>query len=194
MQINDKKALRALLRQQRREMSPDVKKAADDAIAEIVIGSELYRSAEQLLVYVSSDIEVGTYAVIAQAFDDGKPVFAPRCISGTNEMFFFRILSFDDLESGHFGIPEPKLKCGPYRPSGRDLCITPALAFDNDGYRLGFGKGFYDRFLRDFSGDKLGICYDSFIKESVFRDSFDVPVDMIITENREIIIDDEREE
>ena len=192
--MNDKKALRSELKKRRSEMSEAVKSGHDSLIAQRVTACDFYKTADALLIYVSSKIEVGTRGIIERALSEGKKVFTPRCIAGTNEMVFCRIRSFDDLESGSWGIYEPRQYCELYVGAENAVCITPALAYDRDGYRLGFGKGYYDRFLNGFKGRRLGICYDSFILESVFRDCFDVPVELIITENREIIIDDEREE
>ena len=192
--MTDKRSLRAELKKRRSEMSTEERTAADRIIAERVSACCMYRSSDALLVYVSSQFEVGTYDIINRAFSDGKRVYAPRCISGTNKMVFCRISSFEDLECGSWGISEPKQYCEEFSGADKALCITPALAYDLSGFRIGFGKGYYDRYLSSFKGSKMGICYDSFIVDNVFRDSFDVPVDMIITEKREIIIDDEREE
>lgn len=192
--MNGKKALRTELKLRRINMEVSYKASADRSICEKVTASLLYKDADSLLIYVSSDIEVDTKDIIQFSLEKGKAVFVPRCVGGTNEMHFYRIRSFDDLECGCFGILEPKEYCEKYTGSNNALCITPALAYDREGFRLGFGKGFYDRFLSGFNGRKFGICYDGFILDNVFRDSFDVPVDMIITENREIITDDEREE
>ena len=192
--MNDKRSLRADLKRQRSEIPAEVRSRADRLIAERVTACGFYKNTNALLIYISSQIEVGTGGILSRAFEDGKTVYAPRCIKGTNEMVFCRITSLDDLECGSWGIFEPRQYCEEYKGSENALCITPALAYDTEGYRLGFGKGYYDRFLSGFRGRRLGICYDSFILESVFRDSFDVPVELIITENREIIIDDEREE
>ena len=194
MQVTGKKSLRAELKKRRMEMSPVEKAVADRIITERVTQSAFYNDADDLLIYVSSEIEVGTHGIITRAFSDGKSVYTPRCIPGTNDMVFCRIGSFDDLECGAWGISEPKKHCKVFEGSDNALCITPALAYDRNGYRLGFGKGYYDRFLSGFRGRRAGICYDSFITDNVFRDSFDVPVEIIITEKREIIIDDEREE
>ena len=176
------------------QMTPDEKSRADHLIADRLMSSDLYEKADALLVYISSQIEVGTHEIIRGALAAGKNVFAPRCISGTNQMQFCSIGSFEDLECGSWGILEPKQYCKVFSGSAAPVCITPALAYDPAGYRLGFGKGYYDRFLAGFEGVSIGLCYEACILESICRDSFDVPVDVIITENREIIIDDEREE
>lgn len=186
--MNSKKQLRSQLKVYRLSLDRDLKAASDKAIFENVINTDAYRSCSQLLVYVSGDIEVDTRLLIRQALADGKSVLAPRCISGTNLMDFCLIRSFDDLEEGAYGIYEPKAGCEIISEFSDALCIVPALAFDNNGYRIGFGKGFYDRFLSEFQGISLGICYDSSVIEDVYRQEHDKTVNMIVTENRTLII------
>lgn len=194
MQMSDKNTLRAELKKRRAEMSEEEKESLDQLLSYRLFACESFRKADDLLIYVSTKLEVGTYEIIHWAFSAGKSVFTPRCIEGTNEMEFCHISSFYDLEPGKWGIYEPRSYCDVFTGSDNAICIAPALAYDRKGYRLGYGKGYYDRFLRSFNGCRMGICYDSYILDSVFKESFDVPVEMIITEKREIITDDEREE
>lgn len=188
--IGSKNELRAHIKQLRLNTDTAERGAADRAIFSRVVAADEYKSCTKLLAYVSAPIEVDTSLIIAHAFGAGKEVYAPRCVEGTRLMEFCRIRSFDDLESGYFGILEPKDGCE--RLAGFDaktVCIVPALAYDSQGYRLGYGKGFYDTFLSGFIGVKLGICYDSCTVSSVFRDSFDVPVDILITDKQNLIFD-----
>ena len=185
--MTGKKELRAELIRLRKAMPPETRLDAEAEIFGRVVRCEQYKSYEALLIYVSDGIETDTRRLIRQALADGKQVFTPRCFKAEDRMTFHRITSFDDLEEGRFGLLEPKAHCEQYLPVKNALCVTPALAYDLSGHRLGFGRGFYDRFLSDFEGFKLGICYDSFIIENVFRESFDIPVDMIITDKREYL-------
>ncbi len=194
MQINDKRALRKELIIRRRQMDKRIKSEMDKAIADNVLASDCYKSADSLLIYISTEIEVDTRQIIMQAFKDEKAVYAPRCMAGDGEMCFCKISSFNDLEPGYKGILEPNSSCQGLVHAGKMLCVVPALAYDLQGFRLGYGKGYYDRFLAGFTCQKLGICYDEFILDDVFRDKHDVPVDMIISDKREIFIDDRREE
>lgn len=185
-----KNELRTEIKRIRTETDRSVLDEADKAIFEKVISSEEYKNCKSLLVYVSSTIEVDTRLITSHALTNGKTVLAPRVVKGTRSMDFCRISSFDDLESGYFGIYEPKIGC-PVTScfDNNDLCLVPALAYDSDGYRLGYGKGFYDVFLKRFTGIKMGLCYSSCIRQTVFRDSFDVPVDILITDKNKTIFD-----
>ena len=87
-----------------------------------------------------------------------------------------------DLKKGRFGIFEPDESCEKYCVFDNALCIVPALSYDKDGYRLGFGMGFYDRFLADYNGIKLGLCYDNCMSESFCHDGYDISVDKVFTD------------
>ena len=100
----------------------------------------------------------------------------------SNDMSFYEIKSFDDLEQGSFNIFEPKEYCPMIADFNDACCIVPALSYDKRGYRLGFGKGFYDKFLCKFNGEKIGICYDNCICGKLPNDEFDISVDWLVTE------------
>lgn len=183
MQISDKKSLRLFYKKLRNEMSFQEKEMRDIRIYEKLTQLDEYKNSESVLVYVSSAIEVDTHKIIEYSFKKNKRVLAPRCIPNTNLMEFYEISSFDDLESGAFGIMEPKDKCKRIKTFSSDsCCIVPALAYDKRGYRLGFGKGFYDRFLDKYDGKKIGLCYNSCVTERLPSDDFDKAADCVITD------------
>ena len=186
MQINDKKQLRAHYKKLRQAMDKAEKQKCDDKIATMFLESELYKNCDELLIYVSFDIEVDTLGIIRQALKE-KTVYCPKCISGTNIMEFYEIKAFDDLSQGSYGILEPMTNSGPSSDfSDNSLCVVPALSYDKKGYRLGFGKGFYDRFLSRFNGTSVGICYQICLCESLPADEYDICVDHLITESRSV--------
>ncbi|MCR4925439.1 MAG: 5-formyltetrahydrofolate cyclo-ligase [Clostridiales bacterium] len=178
-----KKKLREKYKNIRFAMTADEKARLDEKVFSRVVNSWAYRQQDIILTYVSTDIEVDTKAIIQRALQDGKTVAAPRCIDNTRLMDFYIIKSLDDLESGYFGVLEPKPeKCTKLSDFSKGLCIVPALCFDNKGYRLGYGKGYYDRFLVQFEGEIMGICYSSCVCESLPYGKYDRNVDILITE------------
>lgn len=180
----EKNALRKRYRSIRRGYSESFKAGLDELVYKRVTGLYQYRNAELVLSYVSKDIETDTLKLIERAWSDGKRVAVPRCIDGTRLMQFYYITSFDQLEKSSFGVMEPieelceKLAEAPEN----SLCIVPGMAFDSQGYRLGYGKGYYDRFLSDYKGVKVGVCYSDCIKWTLPRGKYDKPVDILITD------------
>lgn len=178
-----KTLLRARFKERRQMMIPSRKAMADHRIAVRLRALTCYRHAKTILIYVSTTIEVDTTEIIAKALSDGKQVAVPRCVPGTREMEFFVINSLDELSCGTFGILEPDpQKSQRLEDFSHSICVVPALACDRRGYRLGYGGGYYDRFLRNYPGDKVLILYKNCFVEHIWHGRFDVPVDRIVTE------------
>ena len=187
MPIEDIRKLKMRLREQyravREQMDPAEREQADCQICETVRGLWQYRASRQLLVYVSTPIEVDTHRLIVQALADGKRVAVPRCIPGTRNMEFYYIDSMDDLEPGSFGVLEPREDAARLvKDYHHAMCIIPAFSYDYTGYRLGYGKGYYDRFLAGFEGYMIGICYSACVRRSLPHGRFDRPAQLLVTE------------
>lgn len=179
-----KAALREKYRNIRTSMTAEEKKTYDTAIAQRVRELWQYEKNDTLLVYVSTAIEVDTRQIILQALEDGKRVAVPRCVSGTRNMEFFYIRSLDDLAPGSFGVLEPvPEKTELMTDFSHGLCIVPAFSYDWSGFRLGYGKGYYDRFLSRFEGNIIGICYSSCVQRGLPHGRYDRPVELLVTEN-----------
>lgn len=178
-----KKRLRAKYKEVRRNMPPEEKAARDAAIFETLSNMHLYRRAKMLVIYVSTPIEVDTRRLISHALGQGKAVVVPRCIDGTRLMEFYRIRSLDDLEKRTFGVLEPKVEqCEKVEDFDRSICIVPGLSFDYAGYRLGYGGGYYDRFLEKYPGMRIGVCYANCVDKGVPRGRFDRQVHYLVTD------------
>lgn len=175
--------LRQRYRGYRTKLSPGEKMRLDDDVFSRVIRLNQYVNAELLLVYVSTAIEVDTRRLIEHALSEGKRVAVPRCVPDTREMEFYEIKSLSELSPGTFGVDEPEPneeRLVP--PEAGGLCIVPALCYDEYGYRLGYGKGYYDRFLSGYHGITVGICYSACVRRSLIHGRFDRPVELLITE------------
>ena len=184
--ISSKKELRRHYKSLRLNM--DDKEKKDSRITENLLNSYLYKNAQTVFVYASSAIEVDTLSIIKDAFLQNKTVATPRCNPEDCTMRFYMISSFDDLSAGAYGIFEPKESCKEALLDSETLCIVPGLSFDKDGYRLGFGKGYYDRFLASFPGKTVGLCYEECVCEKTVRDKFDKSVSALITDTEIYII------
>lgn len=175
-----KKDLRKELISRRKSMEKSYRVICDQAIYNKLIACPEIAAANTVLVYVSTEIEVDTIRFIKEMLHLGKTVAVPKC-EGKN-MRFIKIDSLDSLKKGAFGIYEPE--------NGEEItnfsdavCITPALSFNEKGYRLGYGGGFYDRFAEKFDGISVGICYESFIG-AIPLEEFDRPIDILVTDEK----------
>ncbi|MFT9078554.1 5-formyltetrahydrofolate cyclo-ligase [Ethanoligenens sp.] len=159
-----KQALRESLQTRRMALTQARREQMDAAIRQQVISLPEYRSCDTLFSYVSVREEVDTHALIRTALRDGKRVAVPRCEG--KRMVFYAIGSLDELRPARFGLLEPP---GGVRvlPDVHSLCLVPGLSFDQSGARIGYGGGFYDRFLPDFPGVSVGLCYSMLISDTL---------------------------
>lgn len=146
-----------------------------------------YRFAETVLLYAKVNSEIDVSAIAEAALAAGKRVAYPRCIPDTSKMEFHYISSLDELSPGAMNIPEPSVSAPLFDPKsvdGKDkcLCIVPALGFDKRGYRIGYGKGFYDRYLSRFDCNRAGVIYSDLLVEELPHGRFDLKVDFIVSE------------
>ncbi|MBO5220627.1 MAG: 5-formyltetrahydrofolate cyclo-ligase [Clostridia bacterium] len=168
-----------------REAIPPEKKADMDAkICSTFLGLATYRYASVLLMYAPKSDEVNIMPIAERALADGKKVAFPRCIPDTHDMEYHFITSLDQLEKGTYGLLEPTPDLPVYDRESVEptACIVPALVYDKRGFRLGYGKGYYDRYLGSYTGSKVGMIYSEFIIDTVPRGRFDLSVDFIVTE------------
>lgn len=178
-----KKNLRAKSRQYRERMDPERKVRMDSDIRSRLFSLREYAESNLVFSYVSKPIEVDTVALIEKMISMKKRVAVPRCVPRTFLMEFYEIASLDDLQKGMFGVLEPPAALGsPVVQKGRSLCIVPGLSFDSQGFRLGYGKGYYDRFLAGFRGVTVGLCYSGCVRWNLPHGYYDRSVDILITE------------
>ena len=178
-----KTELRQKYRSLRQSMPPEIKEKNDADIAAQVRRLWQYQNNNILLIYVSTAIEVDTFRIIRQALEDGKKVAVPRCVPDSRNMEFYYIQSTDELSPGMFGVLEPSVNADKlYHEEDGGLCIVPAFSYDWNGYRLGYGKGYYDRFLSRFRGNIVGICYSECVQRTLPHGRFDRPVELLVTE------------
>ena len=177
-----KQSIRDEVKQQRREMSAEEKTALDFGVLANVKKMREYQRCTTVFVYVSTPIEVDTRRIIEMAWADNKRVAVPRCIPETRQMTFHYINSCDDLSPGTFSVLEPSPDAPIADDYDKSIMLVPALIIDKYGYRLGYGKGYYDRYISKYSGLTVGLCYLNNIKNRLFHGRFDKKLDYIITE------------
>lgn len=177
----------------RKSINPETKNAADKQIFKKLTEASAFKDSELILTYISVNDETDTISLVKHSFENNKRVAVPKCLDKNGNMDFFEIKSFDDLKSSHFGLLEPSENCGVITDFNNSLCIVPAFSYDKKGYRIGYGGGYYDRFLSKHNVFKIGICYDECIAENHLKDIFDISVDVVITEKQTISLEDKNE-
>ncbi len=180
--VFSKRELRERLLGLRRALPGKAEKS--HSISQLLIGCEAYRSASRLLLYLSTPQEVATYEILRQAQKDRKEVYAPACSEIEGEMTFYRVRENTSLILGKYGIMEPEplepLLCRTELPD--TLCITPGVAFGKNGVRIGYGKGYYDRFLSRRQVAAIGLCYHRLLFSRLPAEPHDEKVQAVITE------------
>ncbi len=178
-----KRKLREKNKEIRNNLIPQDKQELDNKIFKKLISLKSYKNAKMLVTFVSTSIEVDTHRLIEHSLRQGKIVVVPKCIDGTREMDFYRIKSMSDLEVATFKVLEPIVdRCQKITNFKNSICIVPGLIFDMKGNRLGYGKGYYDRFLKNYRNTTLGVCYSFCTINKLFVGRFDKPVDFLITD------------
>lgn len=181
-----KSELRKELKAKRKVIDKKLEK--DEQIRENLICSDIYLNARQILFYASLDDEINVDECIIDALSLGKKVALPVCINDKGDMKFYYINSMNELKSGYFGVREPNTEiCSEVTDFTNSICIVPAIAYDKEGYRLGYGKGYYDRFLQKNTSLSVGLCYNELINEKLPIEECDIPVKYIITQSGIIV-------
>ena len=184
-----KKILRKEFMTARAGIPTEKKAVADDAMIKSLTEMFCYKTADTILLYYPVKNEIDILKLAEQALADKKRIAFPRCDKDTGKMTFHAVTSLSELTEGAYGIPEPRATAQAIGNSCAALCIVPALAADKDGFRLGYGGGYYDRFLEGFDGITATLVYDSLMFDEIPADEHDMTVDIVITE-KEVIYPD----
>lgn len=191
--METKKEIRSRLKKQRSLLGADECHNMSHEIYKRLTALELDRDYDNILLYSAIRNEVNTDEYFACLINKAKRIYYPRVCG--DEMSFYRVRCLDELNCGSFNINEPDMTDEYTEADGRALMIVPGLGFSYTGYRIGYGKGFYDRYLSSFTKRDtvmaVGVGYDFQLLGNVtFEDEYDVPLDGVITDKREVFIDD----
>ncbi|MBE6992273.1 MAG: 5-formyltetrahydrofolate cyclo-ligase [Ruminococcaceae bacterium] len=148
-----------------------------------ILDSEQYRNASTIMAFYGVGSEPDTVPLLNRILRDGKRLCLPMTYAG-GIMDARLVTSLDGLVESRYGIPEPSADF-PIVPADEiDLILVPGLSFDLLGFRMGHGAGYYDRYLSNFNGQTIGLCFESRLCNNVPRDEYDLPVEYIATESR----------
>ena len=174
----DKKTLRKQIREQKRAMTPEQIATASEKLVQMFLGTELYHQAKTIYGYLPYNQEVHTVPLLQQALADGKRVAVPKVYE--DEMKFIYMTDLTQVAEGYAGIPEP-IADDPVADDPTALVLMPGMAFDTQGHRIGYGGGFYDRFLAEEPNHPtIALCYDFQMVEDLPTEEFDIPVDCVL--------------
>ena len=174
----NKQELRHKIREQKRAMTEEEIVAKSARLGQLFRQTEAYRNAKTIYGYLPYNQEVRTVAMLEQAMADGKRVAVPKCYG--SEMRFIFMDDLTRVEKGYANIPEP-IADGPIADDPTALVLMPGLAFDREGHRIGYGGGFYDKFLAAEPGHPtLALCYDFQMLEHLETEEYDIPVDTVL--------------
>lgn len=186
----NKRTLRSEILNKRKSLSKDDVNGKSSAISKLLFSTDEYRSSKYIMCYIDFRNEVRTEEIIRTALKEGKNIIIPISVVETRQLILSQLLDYDkELEAGTYGILEPKKEfIREVNPELIDLVLMPGVAFDRRGYRIGYGGGYYDRFLTkiDKSVPKIALAFDLQMVPHVVEGRYDIAVDYIITE-KEIV-------
>ena len=174
----DKTELRRRIREKKRAMTAEEIRERSARLGALFAASEAYRKAKTIYGYLPYNQEVRTVPVLEQALRDGKRVAVPKCYG--SEMKFIYLEDLTRVAPGYAGIPEP-IADEPVAEDETALVLMPGLAFDRQGHRIGYGGGFYDKFLsREPNHPTVALCYDFQLLPHLDTEEHDIPVDTVL--------------
>lgn len=174
----NKTELRAHIRSLKRAMTEEEIVARSSRLTELFLQTEAYRNAETIYGYLPYNQEVRTVPILQHALSDGKRVAVPKCYG--DEMRFIYLEDLTQVAPGYSRIPEP-IADEPVAHDPTALVLMPGLAFTRQGQRIGYGGGFYDKYLSNEPGHPtVALCYDFQLQEQLPTEEFDIPVDLVL--------------
>ncbi|MBI1663190.1 MAG: 5-formyltetrahydrofolate cyclo-ligase [Nitrosopumilus sp.] len=177
---SEKKSLRNLLLEKRDGTSFDLMKIASDKISKKLKKIRTFRDAQKIGAYYPIGSEILTQDIIQELLSNGKQVFLPRVSEG--QMGFKKMSDFSSLESGSFDIMEPKIECE--TENNLDVILVPTVGITPKGVRLGYGHGFYDKFLANHKTTTISLTLEKQVVKNIPKSDHDMPIDWIVTEDR----------
>ena len=178
----DKAELRRFFRSVRNRLSPVLRQEYSAVIAQALTSLPLYRDRGVILFYAPIQSEVDLLPLASLSLAEGKTVAFPRSHPEDHTLTFHAVTELSELTAGTYGVLEPGAALPSLTRFSEAICLTPALAFDRHGYRLGYGGGYYDRFFATFDGISIGIAFGDCLCDALPHTAHDRRVDLILTE------------
>lgn len=198
----DKKQQRIIMKEKRKNLQREYCRMADEKICRNILTLKEFAEADTVFCFVSTEEEIDTRLIFKEAWKTGKRVVVPRC-EGKGHMEAYEIHSFSELAEGSYGILEPGKNCKMVSPDEIRFAVVPCLSCSSDGWRLGYGGGFYDRYFsraesmraaskeNDCAGKRMikaAICREQLLEEDICREEHDIRMDIVVTERKKYLI------
>lgn len=186
----EKKRIREEMIKKRNYLSEETKKEYDELIFKQLIESDIYNKSKKIFTYVSFGSEIDTIKFIKYALNENKDIYVPKTNKIKKEMVAIRINSLENMDVDNWGILEPKSVDKNEIGKDFDLILIPGLAFDREGNRIGYGGGYYDKYLSQIKeeNNKIVLAYDFQILNNIENEHYDIKVSYIITNDEFIKI------
>lgn len=186
MKKEEKEILRNKILSIRDSLNRNEKEIMDNEIFNKLKNTELYKNARNIFIYISFSNEINTINIIKKALEDKKDVFIPKIYKTNKSMKAIKLNSFDDLKKNSMGILEPIDDSKYIEKENIDLIVVPGVVFDKDCNRIGYGGGYYDRYLKDiaYKNNKVVLAYDLQVIDKIENEKHDIKVDYIITNTK----------
>lgn len=178
----EKKKVRKEIKQQIAGLSEEYCRTADAEIQRNTAEFLKKYPADMIFCFVGTLQEIDTKPILKEILRDGKRLGVPKCV-GKGIMDVYEIRSLDELQPGSYGILEPKEGCPLIKPEEIELALVPCLSCNEDGWRLGYGGGFYDRYLVRTRAKRAVLCRSVLMRDNIPRDELDLQMDAVITES-----------
>jgi 5-formyltetrahydrofolate cyclo-ligase len=190
-----KKEIRSRMKVQLSILGKDEYQLYSTEIENLFLCENIVQNSSVIGITISAFPEVYTKGIIQRLWDMGKSVVVPKCSPKDRSMKFYMIESFEQLEVVYMQLLEPDpLRTILVQPDDIDLLVVPGIVYNKSGYRIGYGGGYYDRFLKSYLNHTMSLAFESQLSDEVIPESFDLPVDQIITNKQVIHCKSNREE
>lgn len=180
--LHNKSQIREFAKEYRKSLDSNSKKDKDLKILNQLLNLDVYENADEIFLFSSLEDEIDTKEIFNNSIVLKKKVAFPKCTNKNGEMEFFYVSSLNELKRGCFNVFEP-ISCCIAKPNKNSLIIVPALACDKLGFRVGYGKGYYDNYLKNNVAETVCLCYNDLLVDRIDTYDTDVKVNFLITEN-----------
>lgn len=180
-----KKEIRTNMIQRLKTYSKKSKQAEENEVIDRLLKMEIWKKAETVAIVKSQPFEFSTEQIIEEGWKQGKTILLPRTLPG----YVLEFVPYYEgmvLEKSSFGILEPSSSLHAEKKQDIDLILVPGLAFSKEGYRVGFGGGYYDRYLQNYTGTTAALVFNQQLIDLKELNSFDIPIDYVITESKTV--------